>query len=476
MKSGVRKGIATTFSLLSVVSLFAQHGETSGPNIVMFLIDDLGWNDFGCYGSKFYQTPTIDRLARSGILFTDAYAACTVSSPTRAALMTGKYPARLHLTDWIAGWNYPWAKLSIPDWTKFLSLEEKTIAEYLKEVGYRTWHIGKWHLGDDEKYWPENQGFDVNIAGNYKGAPIKNKQGCNGYFSPYCLPRLENGKEGEYLTDRLTDEAVHLIETHGDSPFYLNLAHYAVHTPLGAKPELEKKYEALADSSYFQHNATYAAMIQSVDESLAKLLAVLERKGILDNTLIIVTSDNGAVHRISGSYPLRKGKGSEYEGGVRVPLITYWKGHILPNQRNSTPVITMDLFSTVLDVACVELKDEKVDGISLLPVIKGEDLKVRPLFWHYPHYHNGGARPYSSVRLDEWKLIKQYETHTYELYNLKEDIGEKEDLSKKNPDKVNELRGILEKWLKNVDAQLPFANANWNSEKERKTGKYAGVD
>lgn len=182
----------------------------------MFLIDDLGWNDFSCYGSRFYQTPTIDSLAHAGVLFTDGYAACTVSSPTRAALMTGKYPARLHLTDWIAGWNYPWAKLRIPEWTKYLLLEEKTVAEYLKDSGYQTWHVGKWHLGDDEKYWPENQRFDVNIGGNYKGAPIKNKEGCNGYFSPYCLPRLENGEEGEYLTDRLTDEAVRLIEKQGD--------------------------------------------------------------------------------------------------------------------------------------------------------------------------------------------------------------------------------------------------------------------
>ena len=449
---------------LSLVGCTSQRVEEK-PNVIVILADDLGFGDVSAYGSTTIHTPNIDSLAHGGVCFMNGYATSATSTPSRYALMTGMYP-----------WKNKDAKILPGDAPLIINENQFTLPKMMQQCGYVTGAIGKWHLGDDEKYWPENQGFDVNIAGNYKGAPIKNKQGCNGYFSPYCLPRLENGKEGEYLTDRLTDEAVHLIETHGDSPFYLNLAHYAVHTPLGAKPELEKKYEALADSSYFQHNATYAAMIQSVDESLAKLLAALERKGILDNTLIIVTSDNGAVHRISGSYPLRKGKGSEYEGGVRVPLITYWKGHILPNQRNSTPVITMDLFSTVLDVACVELKDEKVDGISLLPVIKGEDLKVRPLFWHYPHYHNGGARRYSSVRLGEWKLIKQYETHTYELYNLKEDIGEKEDLSKKNPDKVNELRGILEKWLKNVDAQLPFANANWNSEKERKTGKYAGVD
>lgn len=460
---------------IPTVSGFAKNVENTRPNIVMFLIDDLGWSDFSCYGSKFYQTPTIDSLAHAGTLFTDAYASCTVSSPTRASLMTGKYPARLHLTDWISGWNYPWAKLSIPNWTKYLPLEEKTVAEYLKEVGYQTWHVGKWHLGDDEKYWAENQGFDVNIAGNYKGAPIKNDKGCNGYFSPYCLPRLENGPEGEYLTDRLTDEAVRLIEEHGETPFYLNMAHYAVHTPLGAKPELEKKYEALADSSYFQNNATYAAMIQSVDESLSKLLRVLKQKGILDNTLIIITSDNGAVHKISKNLPLRKGKGAEYEGGVRVPLVAYWKGHTLTNQQNSMPVITMDLFATFLDAACVKVSDNQLDGISLLPLMKGEKLQERPLFWHYPHYHNGGARPYSAVRLGDWKLIRQYETDSYELYNLKEDIGEKNDLNVKYPRKLNEMKQTLHEWLRTVNAQLPTPNPNWDRNKERKTGQYIGL-
>ena len=346
----------------------------------------------------------------------------------------------------------------------------------MKDSGYQTWHVGKWHLGDDEKYWPENQGFDVNIGGNYKGAPIKNKEGCNGYFSPYCLPRLENGEEGEYLTDRLTDEAERLIEKQGDRPFFLNMSHYAVHTPLGAKPELERKYEALADSSYFHNNATYAAMIQSVDESLNRILEVLKRKGVLDNTLIIVTSDNGAVHKISKSYPLRKGKGAEYEGGVRVPLIVYWKGHTPVNKKVHTPVITMDLFSTIIDAAGVKAKDETIDGVSLWPVIKGEKESERPIFWHYPHYHNGGARPYSAVRLGDWKLIKQYESDTCELYNLKEDIGERKNLRDDCPQKADELSRVLEKWLKTVDAQLPSENPTWDAKRERKTGKYAGLD
>ena len=441
----------------------------------MFLIDDLGWNDFSCYGSKFYQTPTIDSLANTGVMFTDAYAACTVSSPTRAALMTGKYPARLHLTDWISGWNYEWAKLKIPEWKKYLSLEEKTVAEYLKEAGYTTWHVGKWHLGDDEKYWPENQGFDINIGGNYKGAPIKNKQGCGGYFSPYCLPRLENGPEGEYLTDRLTNEAVQLIEQQGEEPFFLNMAHYAVHAPLGAKPEILKKYEVLTDSSYFQNNATYAAMIQSVDESLNNIINALQRKGVLNNTLIIVTSDNGAVHRTSKNYPLRKGKGSEYEGGVRVPLIINWKGHTLVGKSTEKLAITPDLFSTILDAANVNVHDKNVDGISLLPIIQGKTTEERPIFWHYPHYHDGGARPYSAVRLGTWKLIKQYDNDSYELYNLKADISETKNLNKKYPQKVKELKMILTQWLHSVKAQFPTPNPHWDPKKEKKKGKYNGI-
>lgn len=462
-------------TLLPALSLSAKEANDSKPNIVMFLIDDLGWNDFSCYGSKFYQTPTIDSLAHAGVLFTDAYAACTVSSPTRAALMTGKYPARLHLTDWISGWNYEWAKLQIPNWTKYLPLEEKTVAEYLKEAGYQTWHIGKWHLGDDEKYWPENQGFDINIGGNYKGAPIKNKQGCGGYFSPYCLPRLENGPDGEYLTDRLTNEAVNLIEQQGNEPFFLNMSHYAVHAPLGAKPEMLKKYEALADTSYFQNNATYAAMIQSVDESMNSIVRALQRKGVLDNTLIIITSDNGAVHRISKSCPLRKGKGSEYEGGVRVPLIVYWKNHTPTNKSLDTPVITPDLFSTMLDAANIEIQDKTVDGVALFPIIKRKNSKERPIFWHYPHYHDGGARPYSAVRLGDWKLIKQYDSDKYELYNLKTDIGETNDLNKKYPQKVKELEHILQQWLQSVNAQLPTKNPKWEPQKEKKKGKYNGI-
>ena len=309
------------------------------PNVVIFLVDDYGWMDSSCYGSHYYQTPNIDALARAGIRFTNAYSACAVSSPTRAALMTGKYPARLHLTDFIAGHNFAWAKMLPPDWCKYLPSEEVTIAEILRDAGYSTWHVGKWHLGQEEKYFPENQGFDVNIGGCGAGAPGQPGPRTKGYFSPYGVQyNLGPGPEGEYLTDRLTEEAVNLIRTRDkDKPFYLNMAHYAVHTPLQAKPEKVKKYEALADDAYFQKNPVYAAMIESMDESLGRIVEELEKEGIADNTLFIFASDNGALYSVSESHPLRAGKGSEFEGGIRTPLIVSWPGHIKPGSVTDEP-------------------------------------------------------------------------------------------------------------------------------------------
>ena len=405
------------------------------PNILFILLDDYGWTDTGCYGSSFYETPRIDALALEGARFTDAYASCPVCSPTRASILTGKYPARLGLTQWIGGHSE--GKLADVPYIDHLSTDEISLAKALKQGGYKTWHVGKWHLSkhNEERFdtYPDKHGFDVNIGGCHFGHPF------NGYFSPYGIETLEDGPEGEYLTDRLTNEAVRLIEQNGGKPFFLNMAHYAVHAPLGAKPEILKKYEALADSSYFQNNATYAAMIQSVDESLRSIINALQHKGVLNNTLIIVTSDNGAVHRTSKSYPLRKGKGSEYEGGVRVPLIISWKGHTVTGKSTDEPAITPDLFSTILDAANVKTQDKTIDGKSLLPVMQGKALEERPIFWHYPHYHDGGARPYSAIRHGDWKLIKKYEDNSYELYNLKNDIGETKNLSKKYPQKTKEL-------------------------------------
>ena len=451
---------------------FAQTLSSSKPNIVVFFIDDMGRQDLSTYGSDFYKTPAIDKLA-DGVKFTNAYSACTVCSPTRAALMTGKYPARLHLTDWIKGKNMPWAKLTVPRWTMYLDLKEKTIAESLKEVGYKTWHVGKWHLGDDEKYWPQNQGFDVNIAGNFKGAPIKNGKS-NGYFSPYGLEMIEDGPTGEYLTDRLTNEAINLIKkSPKNQPFFLNLAHYAVHTPIQGKEEKVKKYQALLKLPDPQKNPKYAAMIESVDESIAKIMKTLKDEKLLENTFIVFATDNGALAPISTSKPFKEGKGWAYEGGTRTPLLIYWKGKIEGKKLIDEPAITMDIYSTIMSLAGAK-EPENIDGKSLLPLITENKQYDRPLFWHYPHYHLD--KPHGAVRYGDWKLIQYFEDMHYELYNLRADIGETKNLSKEHPEKVKELGMLMINWRKEIKVQMPGINSNYIPEKADKSGAYTGLE
>lgn len=440
--------------------------EEQRPNFVFILIDDLGWTDLGCYGSAFYETPNIDKLTSQGIKFTDAYAACTVCSPSRAAILTGKYPARLHLTDWITGHKRPWAKLRIPDWTMCLPLEEVTIAEALKPVGYTSAHIGKWHLTNKqdtkELYYPKNQGFNLNIGGSYWGQPI------HGYFSPYNMPHLKNGPGGEYLTDRLTDEAVKFIEKNRDDPFFLYFAHYAVHTPLQAKKELIEKYKAKIKPEQAQNNPVYAAMIESVDESVGRIMKKLEELKIVDRTVIFFTSDNGGLiggkNRVTSNAPLRAGKGSAYEGGVRVPLIVRWPGVVKPGSVCDVPVIGVDFYPTILEVADVKFT-HAVDGVSLVPLLKQTSgLERNTIYWHYPHYHPGGATPYSALRRRDLRLIEFYEDGHLEEYNLKEDIGERNNLANRMPEKAEELRKELDYWLKSVNAQMPTPNPDYNPE------------
>lgn len=461
----MRKYIAwmAPFAVFPVPALC--HGQECGhPNIIIFLVDDMGWLDSSCYGSRFYRTPNMDSLAQKGMMFTDAYSACNVSSPTRAALMTGKSPASLHLTDFIPGHDFRWAKMLPPDWRRYLPVEETTVAEVLKEAGYATWHVGKWHLGQEEIYFPQNQGFDINIGGCGAGAPGQPGLKTKGYFSPYGVQyNLTPGPEGEYLTDRLTEEALSLIRQRDRNvPFFLNMAHYAVHLPLQAKQDKTDRYKELADSSYFQSNAVYAAMLESMDESLGKIMDVLVEEGIADNTLLLFTSDNGALENISPSCPLRAGKGSMYEGGVRVPLIAYWPGHIVPGTVSDTPVITMDIAATIMDIAGSPLHDE-LEGISLLDLFHGVEPEKRPLFWHYPHYHH--TAPYSAVRYGDWKLIEMLEDNTLRLYNLKDDIGESRDLSGEYPETVSALYRMLDSWRNRVGAQYPVPNPGYDPER-----------
>lgn len=454
----------TRRSFLAASTAAAAQRSQPRLNFILILVDDYGATDLSCYGSRFYRTPNLDKLAAGGMRFTQAYSACTVCSPSRAAIMTGKYPARLHLTDWIAGHEYPWAKLKIPDWTKYLPLEERTLAEALKPLGYTTACVGKWHLtppGGDPAYLPEKQGFDVNKGGTFRGSPPS-------YFSPYRIETLEDGPAGEYLTDREQTEVSAFVRQHRNDPFFVYLPHYTVHTPLQAKQALIEKYKAIADENAPQHNPVYAAMIESLDENIGKLMQTLEETGVADRTVVIVTGDNGGwLPSTNTNLGLRAGKGSTYEGGVRVPLIVRWPGVVRPGSTCDTPVIGCDLYPTVLELAGGKPEPRQIiDGQSLAPLLRNSGKwKREALFWHYPHYHPGGATPYSAIREGDWKLIRFYEDNHAELFNLKSDPEEKKDVAASNGGKTKALGRRLDAWLKETGAQLPSANPNWDAAK-----------
>lgn len=453
-------GVAGAFVLSNRA---VQFSLGTPPNFVFILVDDLGWRDVGYYvgygynGSTYYETPNINRLARQGMRFTDAYAACPVCSPTRASIMAGKYPARMHLTDWIHGHEDPDAKLIIPDWTHYMSTEEVTIAEALKAAGYATGHIGKWHLGDDPSYWPENQGFDVNIGGWKPGYPS------GGYFSPYDNPTLPDGPEDEYLTDREGMEAEKFIEQNKDRPFFLYLAHYAVHIPLQAKQDIIDKFEAKPPSP--EHDdAIYAAMIQSVDDAVGRILDKLEKLKIDDNTIIIFMSDNGGLLGPTDNTPLRGGKSQAYEGGIREPMIIKWTNVIQAGAVCSEPVISTDFYPTILEMADLPLKPQQHrDGVSLVPLLKQTGtLDREAIYWHYPHYHiNNPYGPFGAIRKGVWKLIEYFENMSVELYNLNDDLGEQNNLVATNPAKAFELRDMLYTWRASVDAQMTTPNPEY---------------
>ena len=460
----------TRRALLSGSLAFWQAKKKQHLNVLLVLVDDWGATDLGCGGSKFYQTPNMDRLAASGMRFIEAYSACTVCSPSRAAIMTGKYPARLHLTDWIAGHDYPWAKLRPPDWTKYLPLEEQTVAEALKPAGYASASIGKWHLtppdGDMAAYYPDRQGFDRNLGGSHRGQPPS-------YFSPYGLETLEDGPAGEYLTDREGVEAARFIQENRSKPFFVYLPHYAVHTPIQAKKDIAERFHATVKSDAPQHNPDYAAMIASVDENLGRLLKMLEDTGVADRTVVILTGDNGGwLPSTNSNLGLRAGKGSAYEGGVRVPLIVRWPGVTKPGSTCDVPVFGADLYPTVLDAAGVPPASGKViDGVSLLPLLSGagtsDSWRRTDIFWHYPHYHPGGATPYTAVRSGDWKLIEFQENGRCELYNLKQDPGETQDIASRDSKRVRELRARIQSWRTKVGAQLAVPNPAYDPKRER---------
>jgi arylsulfatase A len=457
------------------------------PNVLVIVVDDLGWADTGAYGSAFHETPAIDRLARDGVRFTQFYAASPVCSPTRASLMTGKYPSRLHITDWIGGDDT--GPLSPPAYEHALPLEEVTIGEAFRDAGYVTGYLGKWHLGDGP-FMPGAQGFAFTKAVNRAGQPAS-------YFFPYrgstpsvwSVPDLEGGSPGEYLTDRLTDESIAFVRAHKDEPFLLVLSHYAVHTPLEAPEALAAKYEARARAlpaaagdgvrvegagaftKTRQDHPVYAAMVERTDASVGRLLAEVDALGLAPRTIVVFVSDNGGLSTLTrrtgmptSNAPLRAGKGWLYEGGIRVPLIVRWPGRLSAGRVVDVPAITTDLFPTLLGLAGLPQRPaQHADGVDLGAALTGRTAQPgrSELFWDFPHYHGSGHTPSSAVRAGDLKLIEWYGDGRTELYDLAADPGETRDLAPTRPAEVERLRRRLQEWRVMVGARVPTRNTAW---------------
>jgi arylsulfatase A-like enzyme len=465
--------------LIWIPSGFAAADEPANSetktNFVFILVDDLGWKDLGCFGSGFYQTPNIDALAASGTKFTNAYAACPVCSPTRASILTGKYPPRVDITDFInpAGGNQPenWkrkTKMLPAPFSKELALDEVTIAERLKESGYATFFAGKWHLGG-EGFLPQNQGFDINQGGIERGGPYGGKK----YFSPYGNSQLEDGPDGEHLPDRLASETVKFMSDNKDKPFLAYLSFYSVHTPLIARDDLEQKYldiksrirlagpiwgkEGKRKVRLVQEHAVYAAMVDAMDQAVGKVLKGLDDLGLAENTVVIFMSDNGGLSTSEGhptsNAPLRAGKGWMYEGGIREPMIVRAPGITTAGSECETHLTSVDFYPTMLELADIA-NEQEIDGRSFLPALKGEGFDRGPIFWHYPHYGNQGGEPTAAVRDGNWKLIQFYEDDSVELYDLGNDIGEANDLSEANPEVVAKMKKQLTDWQESVGAKF----------------------
>ncbi len=463
----------------------------SPPNIVFILIDDLGCRDLGCFGSSFYETPRLDAMAARGMRFENAYAACPVCSPTRASIMTGKYPARVGITQWIGGKAE--GKLKDVPYLHYLPREETSVAAALREGGYQTWHVGKWHLGD-RPFYPEQHGFDVNIGGSHHGGP-----GPNGYFAPFPQVSIPRAKPGDYLTDVLTEEAIRLIrERDARRPFFLNLWHYAVHTPIQAPAPLIEKYRRKAEAMglnrvdpfvegefhpclhkkdarvrrrMVQSDPAYAAMIENLDTNIGRLVDALEAEGLMDNTLLVFTSDNGGLSTSEGSptcnLPFIEGKGWNYEGGTRVCQFAVWPGRIAPGTTCATPVTSTDFYPTFLEAAGLPLRpDQHCDGASLMPLLAGSgEIERDAIFWHYPHYSNQGGTPAASIVAGDWKLIEFFEDGHVELYHLADDRSEQRDLAAAQPEQAAALRARLHAWQADVLAKIPEPNPDYEAQR-----------
>ena len=449
-------------------------------NFVFFLVDDMGWADIGANGSTYHETPNIDHLARSGMRFTQGYAACPVCSPTRASIMTGRHPVRVDITDWIPGQaNRPANPLLHPEDRSHLPLEEITIAEALKEHGYQTFFAGKWHLGDKGQ-WPTDQGFDINIGGHHRGSPP------GGYYGPWSNPTLKAKRKGEYLTERLTEESVKFLEERDQAkPFLLYLSYYNIHTPIQAYKKHINHYQSKAAKAFEgktptepehdgtnrlrQDNPALATMVAAVDDSVGVLLAKLTELKLDENTVVIFFSDNGGLSTLQRgrfgpgcNLPLRAGKGWLYEGGVREPTIIRAPGVTQPGSVSHKPMVSMDFFPTMLDLAGRPLQPKRhIDGQSLMPQLKGNDSGMRTFYWHYPHYHGSSWKPGASIRDGDWKLIEFYHYKNFELYNLADDPGERQNLAKAKPAEAKRLRANLAAWQKRMGAKMPTPNSDY---------------
>ena len=466
-------------SIIGAIALLvapAMPAAARPPSIVFFLVDDLGYMDIGANNpDTFYETPHVDRLAASGMRFTDGYAANPVCSPTRYSIMTGRYPSRIDATNWFSG-RRGGRFLPGPLFDN-MPLSELTLAEALAEHGYRTAFLGKWHLGPSEEFWPENQGFQINVGGHNRGSPP------GGYFAPYKNPRMKSGPDGEHLTTRLTDEALQILDQFGEDPFLLYLSFYTVHTPLQAPKELVAKYQAKAEKlglngkpefgpeeqiwptenarrvRTLQKHATYAAMVETMDTSVGRVLAKLKELGIEDDTIVCYTSDNGGLSTSEGSptsnLPLRGGKGWLYEGGIREPFLIRWPGVTTPGSTSDEPVISTDFYPTLLEAAGLPLLQQHEDGVSLVPLLKQSgSIDRTALYWHYPHYSNQGGMPGGAIRVGDYKLLERFEDGRVHLYNLADDVGERTDLAGRMPGRVNQMRSRLHAWYKQVDAKF----------------------
>ena len=457
----------------------AKKSPHARPNVVFILVDDLGYMDIGANNpDTFYETPQIDQLAVSGMRFTNGYAANPVCSPTRYSIMTGKFPSRIDATNFFAG-KRSGTFLPAP-LNDRMPLEETTIAELLQGEDYTTFFAGKWHLGPNQDFWPTRQGFDFNQGGHVAGGPFK----AGKYFSPYANPRLLDGPKGEHLTARLANETVKFIEEHQDEPFLAYLSFYSVHTPLMAPGPLVEKYrekakrlglidkEAFGDEEQvwssakprrvrqLQTHATYAAMVESMDTAVGRVLNTLDQLGLADNTIVCLTSDNGGLSTSEGSptsnLPLRGGKGWLYEGGIREAFLVRAPGVTSPGSVCDEPVMSIDFYPTLAELLQIEIDEHQtVDGMSLVSLLRGgEGLKRSSLYWHYPHYSNQGGFPGGAIRKGDWKLIERYEDGRKHLYHLGQDVGERQDLASQHPGRVAEMTSDLHAWYQQVDAKF----------------------